>query len=97
MNDGKILVKLIYRETNTTSYEIVRSYQEFSEKNFIINSDQFKNPVNTYKSSEIVYGLRNFIGNANKFSNQKVEVFLKSNKKKVKLLLEMMDRDFLKI
>ena len=27
MNDGKILVKLIYRETNTTSYEIVRSYR----------------------------------------------------------------------
>ena len=27
MNEGKILVKLIYRETNTTSYEIVRSYR----------------------------------------------------------------------
>ncbi|MEC9209984.1 MAG: DUF4294 domain-containing protein [Bacteroidota bacterium] len=27
MNDGKVLVKLIYRETNTTSYEIVRSYR----------------------------------------------------------------------
>ena len=27
MNDGKILVKLIYRETNTTSYEIVKSYR----------------------------------------------------------------------
>ena len=61
-------------------YEIVKSYQEFSKKNFIINSDQFKNPINTYKSSEIVYGLRNFIGNANKFSNEKVEIFLKSNK-----------------
>ena len=72
---------------NDYVYEIVRSYQEFSEKNFIINSDQFKNPVNTYKSSEIVYGLRNFIGNANKFSNQKVEVFLKSNKKKSEIII----------
>ena len=27
MNDGKILVKLIYRETNTTSYDIVKSYR----------------------------------------------------------------------
>lgn len=27
MNEGKILVKLIYRETNTTSYEIVKSYR----------------------------------------------------------------------
>ena len=27
MSEGKILVKLIYRETNTTSYEILRSYR----------------------------------------------------------------------
>jgi len=27
MSEGKILVKLIYRETNTTSYEIVKSYR----------------------------------------------------------------------
>ena len=27
MTEGKILVKLIYRETNTTSYEIVKSYR----------------------------------------------------------------------
>ena len=27
MSDGKILVKLIYRETNITSYEIVKSYR----------------------------------------------------------------------
>ncbi|MFT4902473.1 MAG: hypothetical protein ACI84S_000165 [Thalassomonas sp.] len=27
MKEGKILVKLIYRETNTTSYEIVKSYR----------------------------------------------------------------------
>ena len=61
-------------------FEIVRSYKELSNKKFIINSEEFKNPVNTFKSSEIVYGLRNFIGNANKFSNKKVEIFLKSNK-----------------
>ena len=27
MSEGRILVKLIYRETNTTSYEIVKSYR----------------------------------------------------------------------
>ena len=27
INDGKVLVKLIYRETNITSYEIVKSYR----------------------------------------------------------------------
>ena len=48
-------------------YEIVRSFQEISEKFFIINSEQFNNPIKLYRSSEVVYGLRNFIGNANKF------------------------------
>ena len=64
---------------NDYVYEIVRSFQEISEKNFIINSEQFKNQIKLYRSSEVVYGLRNFIGNANKFSNEKIEIFLKSN------------------
>ena len=68
-------------------FEIVRSYEEFSNKKFIINSEEFKNPVNTHKSSEIVYGLRNFIGNANKFSNEKIEIFLKSNKKNTEIVI----------
>jgi len=72
---------------NDCVYEIVRSYQEFSEKNFIINSEQFENPINTYKSAEIVYGLRNFIGNANKFSNEKIEIFLKSNKRNTEIII----------
>ena len=72
---------------NDYVHEIVKSYQEFSEKNFIINSEQFENPINTYKSAEIVYGLRNFIGNANKFSNKKIEIFLKSNKKNTEIII----------
>ena len=68
-------------------FEIVRSYKELSDKKFIINSEEFKNPVTTYKSSEIVYGLRNFIGNANKFSNEKIEIFLKSNKKNTNIFI----------
>jgi len=89
---------------NDYVYEIVRSYQEFSKKNFIIKSDQFKNPINIYKSPEIIYGLRNFIGNANKFSNQKVEIFLKSNKKNTEIIIrddgpgfpkDLIDKDML--
>ncbi len=72
---------------NDYVYEIVRSYREFSKKNFIINLDQFENPIKIYKSSEIVYGLRNFIGNANKFSNKKVEIFVKSNKKNSEIII----------
>jgi two-component system sensor histidine kinase RegB len=72
---------------NDYIYEIVRSYKEFSKKNLVIHSDEFKNPINIYKSPEIIYGLRNFIGNANKFSNQKVEIFLKSNKKNTEIII----------
>ena len=61
--------------------EIVRSYQEISNKKFVINLDDYNNPINTNKSIEIIYGLRNFIGNANKFSKKKIEILLSSNKK----------------
>ena len=61
--------------------EIVRSYKEISSKAFIINSEKYENPINTHKSIEIIYGLRNFIGNANKFSKKKIEIFLNSNTK----------------
>ena len=61
--------------------EIVRSYQEISNKEFVINLEDYNNPINTNKSIEIIYGLRNFIGNANKFSKKKIEILLSSNKK----------------
>jgi len=73
---------------NDYVYQIVRSFQEISEKSFIINSEQFKNPIKLYRSSEIVYGLRNFIGNANKFSNEKVEIFLKSNNSETVIVIK---------
>ena len=60
--------------------EIVRSFQEISTKIFIVNTEKNLNSINIKKSTEIIYGLRNFIGNANKFSKKKVEIFLNSNK-----------------
>ena len=59
--------------------EIVRSFQEISKKIFIVNTEKNLNSINIKKSLEIIYGLRNFIGNANKFSKKKVEIFLNSN------------------
>ena len=66
---------------NDYANQIVRSYQEISKKKFIIYSENYKNPININKSIEIVYGLRNFIGNANKFSKKKIEIFLNSDEK----------------
>ena len=51
--------------------EIILSFKEISKKNFIFNFDQDSNPKKITKSIEIIYGLRNFIGNANKFSKKK--------------------------
>ena len=59
--------------------QIVSSFQETSNKNFILNFDQDSNPKKIPRSIEIIYGLRNFIGNANKFANKKIFITLKSN------------------
>ena len=59
--------------------EIILSFKETSKKIFILNIDQDFNPKKITKSIEIVYGLRNFIGNANKFSKTKVFINLKSS------------------
>ena len=67
--------------------EIVRSYQEISKKEFIVNLDRYKIPINTNKSLEIMYGLRNFIGNANKFSKKKIEISLISDEKSTNLII----------
>jgi len=59
--------------------EIISSFQETSNKTFIFNSDQDSNSKKITKSIEIIYGLRNFIGNANKFSKSKIFINLKSD------------------
>ncbi len=68
--------------------EIVRSFQEISNKQFIINSDLYKNSLKIIKSSEIIYGLRNFIGNANKFSKNKIEIIIISNQKNTEIVIK---------
>ena len=59
--------------------DIILSFKETSNKEFIFNFDQDLNSKKITKSIEIIYGLRNFIGNANKFSSSKIFITLKSN------------------
>ena len=49
----------------------------FSVFDLIVNKDQ--NKISIQRTPEIIYGLRNFIGNAVKFSKSKVQINLKSN------------------
>jgi len=59
--------------------EIVNSFREISDKNFIINIEQDYNSFEISKSIEIVYGIRNFIGNANKFSKKNIFISITSD------------------
>ncbi len=68
--------------------QIVSSFQETSNKNFILNFDQDSNPKKISKSIEIIYGLRNFIGNANKFAKEKIFITLKSNNDFSEVIIE---------
>ena len=68
--------------------EIISSFKEISKKNFIFNFDQYSNPKKITKSIEIIYGLRNFIGNANKFSLKKIYINLKTDTKYSEITIE---------
>jgi two-component system sensor histidine kinase RegB len=68
--------------------EIIASFKEISRKKFIFNYDQFSNQKKITKSIEIVYGLRNFIGNANKFSKETVHITLKSDSEITEITIE---------
>ena len=68
--------------------EIIISFNEISKKSFILNIDQDSNPKKITKSIEIIYGLRNFIGNANKFSNKNIYITLKSNNEFTEVVIE---------
>ena len=68
--------------------EIILSFKEVSKKNFSFNFDQFLNVKKITKSVEIVYGLRNFIGNANKFSRETVYINLKSDSEITEITIE---------
>ena len=68
--------------------EIILSFKEISKKNFIFNFDQYSNEKKLTKSIEIVYGLRNFIGNANKFSSNNIYINLKSDSENTEIIIE---------
>ena len=68
--------------------EIIRSFEEISEKKFHLNIKNNMNSIKFRRSIEINYGLRNFIGNANKFSKKKVDIILTSNDKNTEIQIK---------
>ena len=82
--------EFIDKDINIRDYlhEIISSFKEISKKEFVFNFDQDSNPKKISKSIEIVYGLRNFIGNANKFAKNSIFINLKSDSEFTELTIE---------
>ena len=80
----------IYKDLSLAEYvdEIVKSYEKISNKKFIINLEQNSNSFQIRKSIEIVYGIRNFVGNANKFAKKIIYISLKSDSENSEITIE---------
>ena len=68
--------------------EIIKSFKESSEKNLKLNTAKDINKVDIKKNPEIVYGLRNFIGNAVKFSNKNILISIISDNINLFIIIE---------
>ena len=65
--------------------EIIISFKENTDKKITLFENKDKNKINIKRSPEIVYGLRNFIGNAIKFADKEIIIKLTSDDETLKL------------
>ena len=65
--------------------EIIESFKETSSKKIELISNDDNNKINIERTPEIIYGLRNFIGNAVKFSKSRVKINLTSDLEKIEV------------
>ena len=93
---GDILKKLSRREIVDDIYvsnvaledllfEIKNSFEEISEKKIELYFDKKNQKTPIKRSPELTYGIRNFIGNAVKFSKNNVFINLINNKDEIKI------------
>ena len=60
-------------------FEIARSFEEISDKKINLNLSKSIKKIPIKRSPEITYGIRNFVGNAVKFSKKNVDINLLSD------------------
>ncbi len=65
--------------------EILESFKETSSKEIILVTKDNKSNFNFQRTPELIYGLRNFIGNSVKFSKSRVEIILISDDKTIQI------------
>ena len=66
-------------------YEITKSFDEITEKKIKLNTTETNKRIPIKRSPEITYGIRNFVGNAVKFSKKEININLVSNDKETKI------------
>ena len=93
---GEILKKISQRKIVKDKYisnitlqdlleEIIRSFSEISDKKISLDLQNVNQKISIQRSAEITYGLRNFIGNAVKYSKSKIDINLKIENKRIKI------------
>ena len=65
--------------------EILTSFRETSSKEIVLIVEDNKSNFNFQRTPELIYGLRNFIGNSVKFSKNRVEIILTSDDQKIQI------------
>ena len=65
--------------------EIVETFKETTSKKLKLDFEENEKKFNFQRSPELIYGLRNFIGNAVKFAKSTVEIRTKSNSKNLEV------------
>ncbi len=95
---GEILKKIskkqikedsFFKKTNLENLleEILENFKETSSKKIFLITSNDKNKISFKRTPELVYGLRNFIGNAVKFSKSLVQIKIISDQKLVKIFI----------
>ncbi|MDA1197477.1 MAG: ActS/PrrB/RegB family redox-sensitive histidine kinase [Proteobacteria bacterium] len=67
--------------------EIVTSFKQTSKIDINLVLSEDKNKINIKKAPELVYGLRNFIGNAVKFCKEKIDILIKSDQDNLTIII----------
>jgi len=60
-------------------FEITKSFETITEKNLNLNLENAKKRIPIKRSAELTYGIRNFVGNAVKFSKKNININLVGN------------------
>ena len=66
-------------------FEITKSFEEITEKKLNLNISKINKKIHIKRSPELTYGIRNFVGNAVKFSKNKIDINLIDKKSEISI------------